>query len=111
MIRVNHDRTHPGEAEFLAVYEPGHYARPSVTVDLAVFTIRDGVFSVLLVERGDHPFKGRWALPGGFVRIDEDIGGRGLARARRGDRRARSRVTWSSSRPTATPSATRACGA
>lgn len=70
---MEHDRGHPGEAEFLAAYEPGDYARPSVTVDLAVFTIRDGVFSALLVERGDHPFKGHWALPGGFVRIDEDI--------------------------------------
>ena len=44
----------------------------AVTVDLAVFTIRDGVFSVLLVERGGEPFAGSWALPGGFVGPDED---------------------------------------
>lgn len=44
----------------------------AVTVDLAVFTIRDGVFSVLLVERGSDPFAGSWALPGGFVEADED---------------------------------------
>ncbi|NHA69507.1 NUDIX hydrolase [Phycicoccus flavus] len=44
----------------------------AVTVDLAVFTIRDGVFSVLLVERGGEPFAGSWALPGGFVEADED---------------------------------------
>lgn len=72
---MDHDRGHTGEAEFFAAYEPGDYARPSVTVDLAVFTLRGGVFCVLLVERGDHPFKGRWALPGGFVKIDEDIEG------------------------------------
>ncbi|MBS42255.1 MAG: NUDIX hydrolase [Nocardioides sp.] len=44
----------------------------AVTVDLAVFTIRDGAFSVLLVERGAEPYAGTWALPGGFVQVDED---------------------------------------
>ncbi len=44
----------------------------AVTVDLAVFTIRDGHFSVLLVERGAEPYAGSWALPGGFVEPDED---------------------------------------
>ncbi|MDO5740059.1 MAG: NUDIX domain-containing protein [Ornithinimicrobium sp.] len=44
-----------------------------VTVDLVILTISDGAFSVLLVERGGEPFRGRWALPGGFVQIDEDL--------------------------------------
>ena len=44
----------------------------AVTVDLAIFTIRDGALSVLLVERGAEPYAGSWALPGGFVEPQED---------------------------------------
>lgn len=45
----------------------------AVTVDLVVLTIRAGRLCVLLVERGEDPYAGRWALPGGFVRVDEDL--------------------------------------
>ena len=44
----------------------------AVTVDIAVFTIRDDALCVLLVERGAAPYEGDWALPGGFVEPDED---------------------------------------
>lgn len=44
----------------------------SVTADIAVFTIRDGALSVLLVERAKDPYAGSWALPGGFIDPDED---------------------------------------
>jgi 8-oxo-dGTP diphosphatase len=44
----------------------------AVTVDVVVLTIRDDELQVLLVERGIEPFRGRLALPGGFVHPDED---------------------------------------
>jgi 8-oxo-dGTP diphosphatase len=45
----------------------------AVTVDLVVFTIRDDELCVLAVRRGAAPYRGRWALPGGFVEEDEDL--------------------------------------
>ena len=53
-------------------YDPSSYPPVAVTVDLAVFTIRGGALSVLLIQRGAEPFAGHWALPGGFVDPDED---------------------------------------
>lgn len=49
------------------------YPRPSVTVDLVIFTIDDNDLKVLLIRRAGDPFKGRWALPGGFVEIEESL--------------------------------------
>lgn len=47
------------------------FEKPSVTADVVVFTIKDDELRVLLVKRGLQPFKDCWALPGGFVRIEE----------------------------------------
>lgn len=58
------------EREFLAGYDPAAYPSVAVTVDVVALTIRDGRLCVLLVERGQHPFAGRRALPGGFVRAE-----------------------------------------
>ncbi|WP_406412948.1 NUDIX hydrolase [Streptomyces halstedii] len=52
-------------------YDPRAFAPFAVTVDLAVFTVREGRLHVLLVERGEAPYQGHWALPGGFVRPRE----------------------------------------
>ena len=49
------------------------YPRPSVTVDLVIFTIADNDLKVLLIRRGGEPFKACWALPGGFVEIGESL--------------------------------------
>ena len=47
------------------------YPRPALTVDALVYVEENGTFSVLLIQRGIEPFKGKWALPGGFVNMDE----------------------------------------
>ena len=49
------------------------YPRPGLTVDCVVFGLDDGELKVLLVSRGINPFKGFWALPGGFVRVEETL--------------------------------------
>ncbi len=49
------------------------FPRPGLAVDCVVFGLAAGELSVLLIERGAPPFEGAWALPGGFVRIDETI--------------------------------------
>jgi len=49
------------------------WPRPMVTVDAVVFGFFDGGIKVLLVKRKKEPFKGMWALPGGFVGIDEEL--------------------------------------
>lgn len=61
------------EEEFLANYKPGDYKNPSVTVDILIFTVHNGDLKILLIKRKDHPSIGKWALPGGFVEINEGL--------------------------------------
>ena len=49
------------------------YPRAALTVDCVVFGLDESELKVLLIQRGLEPFKGRWALPGGFVRVDEAL--------------------------------------
>jgi len=49
------------------------YPRPAVTVDIIIFRLFNEQPEVLLIERGNDPFKGQWALPGGFVDKDEAL--------------------------------------
>jgi 8-oxo-dGTP diphosphatase len=54
-------------------YDVNRYERPSVTVDIVIFTLRQGELQVLLVQRKHWPYQGMWAIPGGFVRMDESL--------------------------------------
>lgn len=54
-------------------YDPSDYPPFAVTVDLTVFTIRNGRLCLLLIQRGEDPYARAWALPGGFVRPAESI--------------------------------------
>ena len=49
------------------------YPRPALTVDCVVFGMDEGDLKVLLIKRGVEPFAGKWALPGGFVRMEESL--------------------------------------
>ncbi|MBR6102339.1 MAG: NUDIX hydrolase [Ruminococcus sp.] len=72
------------EKEFLAGYDLEKYERPSVTADVAAFMVSsedrtsyrrnpENKLLLLLIKRGGHPFKGMWALPGGFLQKGETI--------------------------------------
>ncbi|WP_297086153.1 NUDIX hydrolase [uncultured Draconibacterium sp.] len=49
------------------------YPRAALTVDAIVFVKKQNSVSVLLIERGREPFKNKWALPGGFIDMDETL--------------------------------------
>lgn len=72
------------EEEFLKHYDSSKFEKLSMTTDILIFSISNNptnnyrklnekLFSVLLVKRNDYPFKDKWCLPGGFVKIDEDL--------------------------------------
>ena len=49
------------------------YPRASVTADAVLFAEKDGQVLVLLIQRGNEPYKGYWAFPGGFLNMDETV--------------------------------------
>lgn len=62
------------EEEFLKNYNPSKYEKPSVTADVVIFTVNErSKLSVLLIKRRGYPYKDHWAIPGGFVNMDESI--------------------------------------
>jgi ADP-ribose pyrophosphatase YjhB (NUDIX family) len=72
------------EKDFLKKYDSNKYKKPSVTVDMIIFTVEntkkknyrklsEKKLKILLIKRLNHPYIGMWALPGGFVNIDEDL--------------------------------------
>ena len=78
------DRMGLTEEQFLATYDASRFERPSMTVDMLIFTVADEenknyrklpkkVLKLLMIKRGEHPYIGHWALPGGFVQMDESL--------------------------------------
>jgi 8-oxo-dGTP diphosphatase len=61
------------ERAFLAEYDVSKFERPSVAVDVSLLAVRNGKLVTWLVRRKEQPQRGRWALPGGFVRMDESL--------------------------------------
>ncbi len=61
------------EEEILKSYDPSKYKNPAAAADTALFAVDGNALKILLIKRGDYPYKGKWAIPGGFVNIDEDI--------------------------------------
>lgn len=54
-------------------YDPANYERPSVTVDVVIFSLVEDDLKVLLVKRQARPYAGMWAIPGSFIGIDESL--------------------------------------
>lgn len=50
-----------------------HYPHPAITADVVVFTISDNKLKLLLIKRGQDPYKEFWAIPGGFLELDEGL--------------------------------------
>ena len=77
-------KEYKSEEEFLANYNSSEYEKLSVTTDILILSVANEInsnyrklgekkFGVLLVKRKDYPFKDKWCLPGGFVKIDETL--------------------------------------
>lgn len=61
------------QEEFLNKYNSSKYDKPSVAVDILIFTIEDHQLKVILIKRSEMPYKDVWALPGVFVKINETL--------------------------------------
>lgn len=77
-------KQYKSEEEFLKEYNPNKYNKLSLTTDILILSVSDEsqnnyrklakkYFSVLLIKRDNYPFKDKWCLPGGFIKIDEDL--------------------------------------
>ena len=78
------NKEYKSEEEFLKDYDSSIFEKLSITTDILILSVADGdkenyrklnekYFSVLLVKRTDYPFKDKWCLPGGFIKIDESL--------------------------------------
>ena len=78
------ENIYKSEEEFLKNYDPNQFERLSLTTDILIVSVSDVAstnyrksdqknMSILLVKRNDYPFKDKWCLPGGFIRMDENL--------------------------------------
>lgn len=65
MVEADTQQASPGDVQA--------FPRPAVAVDLVIFTVIDTDLKILLIERGQGPYQGQWALPGGFVRVGDGV--------------------------------------
>ena len=83
-MKAKEEKKQISEEDFLKNYDPSEFDKPSVTVDNVIFSVFEtgtGNYRknpeqnlyLLLIQRGEHPFINKWALPGGFVRMNESI--------------------------------------
>jgi 8-oxo-dGTP diphosphatase len=68
-----HKNRETGEAAFLAEYDSAEFPHPSLTVDVALVTATEDSLQALLLRREHHPEMHKWALPGGFVGLNESL--------------------------------------
>src|SRR5215468_148539 len=73
MARRTQSAARDDEARFLASYDAARFERPSVAVDVALLSVAEGALWTVLLHRSEHPHRGRYALPGGFVGIREPL--------------------------------------
>jgi 8-oxo-dGTP diphosphatase len=77
-------KEYKNEQEFLSDYDPTIFDRPSVTVDILIISVSskdidnyrklsNKIMSVLLIKRDNYPFKDKYCLPGGFIKMDESL--------------------------------------
>lgn len=74
MIDTHTNSPNTDEQEFLDAYDASSFDRPSLAVDVVLMTTdHQRRLRTLVIRRAEHPSKGAWSLPGGFVRIDESL--------------------------------------
>ncbi len=72
-VQQNEQTSEQTDEEKARNYSASKYERPSVTVDVVMMSLRQRDLQILLVKRRSWPFEGMWAIPGGFVNIDESL--------------------------------------
>ncbi|VEA70567.1 bifunctional nicotinamide mononucleotide adenylyltransferase/ADP-ribose pyrophosphatase [Serratia rubidaea] len=99
------------ETDYLQNYDASRFPAPIVTVDSVLFTVHQEQLCVLMVKRANHPFQGRWGLPGGFIDLQRDDSTGATAQRKLMEKTGIARRIWRSWRVFPAVNATRAAGA